>query len=1103
MINTTLTGTQSSSSTSGSSGTQKPKSKNKTADNKPTSKNTTTTKPTSKSTPSAPVTEDKSYTSKGGYTVNQTVTTNPNGQTIQNRSYTDNNGNQVRTTIITNPDGSTETHKTVKGSDGSTTSTTKNKDASGASKAKSITKESDGSKTVTKTERNIDNEIVNQNKTKYNSNGQKTSETSYSAAANTTEKSEWSYDDRGQVKESKTDTYRINEEGTEILSKTATTTYESGKANKTVEKDNKDNVLSTTDYKYDDKGDLSSTYTKNSDGTNKEVLYKDGAKLAGQTTDKNGKVLEFETYNRQNGNVATKEIYNYNENEQASGTEKYIYDSDGTVTSKEKYNKNQELETISSYTTDANGKQTENIYTPTGDLKGSIETSYDRYGQIESEVKKNSNGKVTSTTTYEYYDSGILKESTKTSGKGNVLSETSYSETGVTTQKNSYSKNSNGEYCLTQSDYDANGNKITETKYNSQNEVSQTTTYQNDEKGNPIQAEIYNGNGEKSGDISYEYDSNRNVTNIKTQYTNGKSKEYSYTYDDKNRVLTESFTNSKGETKTTSNVYDKNGNLIQQTETGYDNTTTVMNYTRDKLGRITEKSITDNEGNTTKEIYEYNLNDNRIKNQITINPDGTYTKQEFGYYKSGVKKFEISSLSSDKNKYTVTIYDKNGNLIDEPIIATSVSEIGETLNKLNPAKSKENTSNTDSKGTPKILYTGAQYDKETGTYTLTVETYKDGKVQDDGNGGTRYPNGSFWGIVENTYPEVSEAQKSIVYDIISKMNDGKTALYTGDVLKMPILVYDDNGNITGYKTETDGKVYSVPNSSGNWNTATQTDNNVSDSPEQLYTVRVNSSRSVTYILQNGTEVDCVGGTYYTNGKPCFFDEETGKISYSEFIESSSSSGTFILPDGTEIYMYQGHYSIDGKPCRFNSSTGEYSFIKDDTNTTTNEIQRESFDTVLKNLTDDYTRNNGLWYTPEQILEVIESSGKSINELIAESHGNAESLKALDNALGNYTNAYEFIDKDNISDDLINIISTVYDGKSGIIKELYDDAYQQILSSVTPKYQSQFKDYVNGLSLSEMNENVDYFNKFVTEGLNNGYIISDAEGWIAQEKRKGN
>lgn len=97
---------------------------------------------------------------------------------------------------------------------------------------------------------------------------------------------------------------------------------------------------------------------------------------------------------------------------------------------------------------------------------------------------------------------------------------------------------------------------------------------------------------------------------------------------------------------------------------------------------------------------------------------------------------------------------------------------------------------------------GVEFDEKTGTYTVKVEQYRDGKVQDDGNGDTRYPNGSFWGIVTNAYPELKESDKEAVYKMIGEMNDfdwENHVLRAGDSLKLPVLQYDENGNVTGYQ----------------------------------------------------------------------------------------------------------------------------------------------------------------------------------------------------------------------------------------------------------------------------------------------------------------
>ena len=528
-------------------------------------------------------------------------------------------------------------------------------------------------------------------------------------------------------------------------------------------------------------------------------------------------------YNKETGNVAKKEVYSYNDKGQQTGTEKISYRKDGSPAKSEKYNANQELVTKSTYSTDENGTQVKKDYSITGDYKGSTTTTYDRYGQVENETKTNAKGKVVSTKTHEYYDSGVESSSTKKTGKGDVISQKTYNETGVITNDKSYAKNSNGEYCLTESKFDENGNKTSETKFSSQNKPLLTTNYKNDEKGNPVSAELLNGSGEKFGDIKYSYDKNGNVTEIKTDYTNGTSQSQQYTYNDNNQITSSTRTNSKGQTEIVTNVYDDNGNLVQKATKGFDGLTTQTNYKRNSSNQITEKTEIDKNGNITKEEYTYNLLNNNVKSIKTTNPDGTVTNKEYGFYPSGARKFEIESDGTKDSKYKISLYDKNGNLVEEPSTVTA-DKVTSVLSKLNPQTKVKNDTNDNnvsqstqkSAGAPSVKNSGAAYDEKTGTYKITVETYRDGKVQDDGNGGKRYPNGSFWGIVTNVYPNLSESSKSTVYQIISQMNNGKTSLYTGDSLNLPILQYDSNGKITGYKTSENGKTYpfTASNSSG-------------------------------------------------------------------------------------------------------------------------------------------------------------------------------------------------------------------------------------------------------------------------------------------------
>lgn len=164
---------------------------------------------------------------------------------------------------------------------------------------------------------------------------------------------------------------------------------------------------------------------------------------------------------------------------------------------------------------------------------------------------------------------------------------------------------------------------------------------------------------------------------------------------------------------------------------------------------------------------------------------------------------EISQADIDK------LYEELG-VTNEAELEDLIGDIDEILNGVSTTATAA-TSGTQAvkfQSDSKINSTtsGVEFDEKTGTYTVKVEQYRDGKVQDDGNGDTRYPNGSFWGIVTNAYPELKESDKEAVYKMIGEMNDfdwENHVLRAGDSLKLPVLQYDENGNVTGYQEKAD------------------------------------------------------------------------------------------------------------------------------------------------------------------------------------------------------------------------------------------------------------------------------------------------------------
>lgn len=170
---------------------------------------------------------------------------------------------------------------------------------------------------------------------------------------------------------------------------------------------------------------------------------------------------------------------------------------------------------------------------------------------------------------------------------------------------------------------------------------------------------------------------------------------------------------------------------------------------------------------------------------------------------------EISQADIDK------LYEELG-VTNEAELEDLIGDIDEILNGVSTAAISSTTSPAATSGPQAVKFqsdskinsttSGVEFDEKTGTYTVKVEQYRDGKVQDDGNGDTRYPNGSFWGIVTNAYPELKESDKEAVYKMIGEMNDfdwENHVLRADDSLKLPVLQYDENGNVTGYQEKAD------------------------------------------------------------------------------------------------------------------------------------------------------------------------------------------------------------------------------------------------------------------------------------------------------------
>ena len=192
-------------------------------------------------------------------------------------------------------------------------------------------------------------------------------------------------------------------------------------------------------------------------------------------------------------------------------------------------------------------------------------------------------------------------------------------------------------------------------------------------------------------------------------------------YDAAGQVISDSTTDENGKTTTITTSYDADGNPVQTTSVQQDNKT-INKYTEtDKKGNTVEIIETTENGKITREETILDKkHDNRPKQKVITNPDGSTKTIKYEYNKNGTIKTETSKYKTADNK-TVTekltySYDKKGNI--EKVIV-----------KQGKKKTTFNYTNTyDSEGN--LLSQTLKNDKNGATKTIT---YDNEKLDDDGN----------------------------------------------------------------------------------------------------------------------------------------------------------------------------------------------------------------------------------------------------------------------------------------------------------------------------------------------------------------------------------
>ena len=264
---------------------------------------------------------------------------------------------------------------------------------------------------------------------------------------------------------------------------------------------------------------------------------------------------------------------------------------------------------------------------------------------------------------------------------------------------------------------------------------------------------------------------------------------------------------------------------------------------------------------------------------------------------------------------------------------------------------------TDDAGSPVTGKSGVVRNSD-GTFSLTVEKYRSGKVQDDGQGGKRYPNGTYWGIITNAYPNLSEAQKKQVYEMLGDLNGfdwQNHTLHPGDKIKLPVLEFDKNGNIVGHKTKSDNNTTSSVGTGTASKGATGTN---SSTPKMVgnrgyeadYEIR-NADGSVTrFTVPAGKTADIKNATgsiitdRVVNGKMQRTEEKDGVKTVYTYSGAKvdgkpidkkeyDANGNLISPKMVGNRGYEADYEIrnaDGSVTRFTVAAGKIADIKNAT-----------------------------------------------------------------------------------------------------------------------------------------------------------------------------
>jgi RHS repeat-associated protein len=425
-----------------------------------------------------------------------------------------------------------------------------------------------------------------------------------------------------------------------------------------------------TTYIYDIHGNLSSETT--------------GSAVKAFTYDNNGNMLAMtdttgttsRTYDEL-GRVLTKDV-------PYVGTITYVYDiTDGADTGEYKER-----------STDPKGNITEKLYDKTGRLSkvinGSNETAYSYYdnGNTESVTYSNDFKEV-----YTYYADNQLESLVNLDAGGNIMDSYSYTYDNAGNLLTKYELINGTAKDTTTYTYDALNRLLTVMESS-----GNTTAYNYDGAGNRIQETAVSGSTTTVNTYSYN-DQNR-LTAVTTRVNNEITKVTDYTYDNNgNQLITEVKTYVDGALSSTETVQDNTYNEYNQLIQTISEDGTVISNTYNAEGYRVKKEA---DGEITCYLYEADkviLELDETGSQTARNVYGinllTRTEDGETYYYMYNGHADVTALVSDIGSVAASYYyDAFGNILE------STGDVNNS-----------------------ILYSGYQYDEETGLYYLNARMY--------------------------------------------------------------------------------------------------------------------------------------------------------------------------------------------------------------------------------------------------------------------------------------------------------------------------------------------------------------------------------------------